>query len=91
MVVDVSATGARLVLRQATDVPETFVLVLSKGGGVRRQCELSWFSGATIGVRFIRTAAPENESVSHLGDALSRLTHHEDEAAESEGIGGTGR
>lgn len=76
---NVSASGAKLVLKQAVELPETFILVLSKGGGVRRQCELTWLSEKSVGVRFVRPVATEHESMSHFDEALSRLGHKNDD------------
>lgn len=52
-IVNVSASGARLLLESPDEAPASFVLVLSKNGRVRRRCELSWQEGANIGVRFV--------------------------------------
>ena len=58
LMADVSAGGARL--EQATaEVPQQFVLVLSRDGRLRRRCQVTWQSGATIGVRFIATLESE--------------------------------
>ena len=53
MMLDVSATGARLRPKLLEAVPHEFVLVLSRDGGLRRQCTVAWRAGTTMGVRFI--------------------------------------
>jgi hypothetical protein len=55
---DVSATGAKLVLSAAESpekmkTPSEFILLLSHNGRVRRRCMVSWRSDNAIGVRFI--------------------------------------
>lgn len=49
---DISATGARLALAQATELPATFWLTLSRGGEVRRRCNLVWQNSIEIGAEF---------------------------------------
>jgi hypothetical protein len=49
---DVSATGAKLVLAEQSEIPDEFTLLLSKYGNVRRRCQISWRSDTEIGVRF---------------------------------------
>jgi hypothetical protein len=49
---DVSETGARLVLETDWELPERFVLLLSRGGGTRRLCRKVWRDGLTVGVEF---------------------------------------
>jgi hypothetical protein len=50
---DVSASGAKLQPRAPVEVPDDFILVLSKNGHVLRQCRLVWRSEAAIGVQFV--------------------------------------
>ena len=73
-IIDVSSTGARLVLPEPTELPETFLLVLSRNGDVRRQCELSWIKEKRVGIRFLRPQQVSEEPVSHMSDALMRFT-----------------
>jgi hypothetical protein len=51
-ILDVSASGAKLQPRAPTEVPDDFILVLSKDAQVRRRCKIAWRSEAAIGVRF---------------------------------------
>jgi hypothetical protein len=83
-IVDVSSTGARLALRERTSLPEAFLLVMSRNGGVRRQCELTWYADKSAGVRFLRPQAIEEEAASHFGDAVARLTGHHDDNPEAD-------
>jgi hypothetical protein len=57
---DVSDTGARLKLAKqvssAIDIPQEFILSLSKRGNIFRQCETVWRQGDELGVRFISRA-----------------------------------
>jgi PilZ domain len=50
---DVSATGARLRLSAADDLPDEFYLILSKGANVQRRCAVKWRSNNNIGVQFV--------------------------------------
>lgn len=49
---DVSDDGARIKLVAAEELPEEFLLSLSRDGKVRRRCELRWRKNDTLGVRF---------------------------------------
>jgi PilZ domain len=52
MISDVSHTGARLLLEADGELPDRFVLLLTKDGGARRRCRLVWRTGLTVGVEF---------------------------------------
>jgi hypothetical protein len=64
--VDVSATGAKLILREPQEVPDTFWLVLSSKGEVRRQCILVWRSEKALGVRFGKPASDDDKPISFI-------------------------
>lgn len=50
---DVSHTGARLVLETNDELPDCFLLLLTrKGGCARRSCRVVWRTGVTVGVKF---------------------------------------
>jgi hypothetical protein len=49
---DVSEKGARLCLDGEPEIPESFTLVLSRDGGVRRLCRKVWAAKEEIGVTF---------------------------------------
>jgi hypothetical protein len=51
-IADISETGARLVLETECDLPERFMLLLSRNGEARRICRLVWRSGLMVGVEF---------------------------------------
>jgi hypothetical protein len=53
-VIDISHGGARLrpLLCAPKALPETFTLVLSACGKVRRRCRVVWRSAAELGVQF---------------------------------------
>ncbi len=73
-VVNVSNTGAKIVLKEKIEVPDTFVLMLSHNGGVRRYCDVAWRLEKSLGVRFVAAPSAENEMISHLKDTLARIT-----------------
>jgi hypothetical protein len=51
-VTDISHSGARLVLETAEELPDRFLLLLTKNGGARRRCKVIWRNGTTVGVQF---------------------------------------
>jgi hypothetical protein len=51
-IADISETGARLVLEGDFDLPDRFVLLLTRTGEARRSCRLVWRDGLTVGVQF---------------------------------------
>jgi hypothetical protein len=53
-IVDVSDSGARLQLEDENDLPDHFVLNLTKSGKARRHCKLVWRNGLFMGVQFPR-------------------------------------
>jgi hypothetical protein len=55
---DVSATGAQLRLNATSEVPNEFILILSKNGRVFRRCQIVWRCEDNVGVRFL--AAPSS-------------------------------
>ena len=50
---DVSASGAKLLIEKGINVPDEFVLTLARNAGVRRYCEVMWRAAKSIGVRFV--------------------------------------
>jgi len=59
---DVSEGGAMLVLSAADELPQEFVLSLSRNAQVRRHCQLVWQAMKQVGVRFTATATTWNRS-----------------------------
>ena len=53
ILLDVSKVGATLSVDDVGAIPDTFVLMLSSGGGVRRKCKVMRRSIQDIGVQFI--------------------------------------
>lgn len=51
---DISNSGARLAIaNQATEMPRSFTLLLTKDATVRRICEVVWTDRRFIGVKFV--------------------------------------
>ena len=50
---DVSRGGAKLAHSIAGDLPNEFLLALSKDGAVRRRCRVAWRTENQLGVRFL--------------------------------------
>lgn len=55
VLIDISASGARLEIEGSTDVLQgrEFFLLLSSTGLAFRRCELVWVDGSAVGVRFL--------------------------------------
>ena len=51
-VFEMTSTGARVILDQLMDLPETFTLQLTLAGQVVRPCYLIWQEGRVAGVSF---------------------------------------
>jgi hypothetical protein len=51
-IANISEIGARIVLATECDLPERFILLLTRGGEARRHCRLIWRNGLTAGVEF---------------------------------------
>jgi hypothetical protein len=51
-IADISATGARIVLQCECELPERFILLLTRSGEARRHCRLVWRNGLAAGVEF---------------------------------------
>jgi PilZ domain len=52
---DVSAHGAKIATLEKTEIPDEFVLLLAKGGKVRRKCKVAWRRQNEVGVKFVVT------------------------------------
>ena len=49
---DVSESGARIEVEDATPIPDQFMLFLSKNGAARRACQVVWRNSNQLGVKF---------------------------------------
>jgi len=56
---DVSATGARLELRNDVPLPRSFSLALTRDATVRRSCETVWQLSIVAGVSFRNLSRPQ--------------------------------
>jgi PilZ domain len=56
-IIDVSETGARLELASNEELPERFMLLLTKAGDARRRCRVVWRTGSAVGVEFPDSSA----------------------------------
>ncbi len=50
---DISDSGARIILNSEADLPQQFVLLLTKEGRARRKCRVIWRTGSVVGVEFM--------------------------------------
>lgn len=64
MVLDVSASGAKLILRHRIELPDEFVLYLSKDGKVTRRCEIKRRSEFEVGVQFFPQTSEQQDRLS---------------------------
>jgi hypothetical protein len=62
VMVDVSASGARLSQLGSTEVPDKFDLVLTRNGTVRRKCEVVRRSEQDLGIRFFPTKSVQSQT-----------------------------
>lgn len=51
-IADISETGARIMLESECELPERFILLLTRSGEARRHCRLVWRDGLGAGVEF---------------------------------------
>jgi len=56
---DLSATGARLQVKQPADLPDEFFLLLSHTGQLHRKCSVTWRADTEVGVKFIADRPPK--------------------------------
>lgn len=54
VVQDLSASGARISVDDASVLPTTFRLAFSRETRTARNCELVWRRGKSIGIKFVR-------------------------------------
>lgn len=50
---DMSESGGRVAVPHPQKVPQRFILLLTKDGSVRRNCELVWTDTHFVGFKFI--------------------------------------
>src|SRR3954464_523201 len=50
---NLSETGAKLIVKSTDELPDQFILRLSKDGRVARKCRLAWRSNDEAGVEFV--------------------------------------
>jgi hypothetical protein len=55
VVLDISESGARLGVLATGDIPQEFVLVISKPGKVLRRCKVMRSTATELGVAFVRS------------------------------------
>jgi hypothetical protein len=58
IVVDACATGARLIVNDANDVPDEFTIVISHSRAATRKCRVIWRGRVDVGVAF-ETNSPQ--------------------------------
>jgi hypothetical protein len=51
-IADISESGARILLESDSELPDRFLLLLSRNGQARRKCRVVWRNGLVVGVEF---------------------------------------
>lgn len=80
--VDISDTGARLIVEDTSEVPDRFTIVMTEQGVPRRSCRLIWRGETDIGVVFEADKSDSKvwnrvlEPGSSLQDALDTFARH---------------
>lgn len=64
VVADISETGARLKLKNPSDLPNSFTLLLNGRTGLHRLCHAVWRNENHIGVHFATSAAQAHDATS---------------------------
>ena len=80
-VTDVSEAGARIQVKDATTVPDCFILLLSTNGAPRRFCRVAWRKSDQLGVKFARTFAEAANMPARADDKAVPAPLEGDEAA----------
>ena len=62
IVVDISATGAKLTLSRDEQLPARFMLSLTRDTNVMRACEPAWQLSIVAGIRFCGNPGPGSSS-----------------------------
>jgi hypothetical protein len=73
LISDISESGARLITKEAGELPDQFILLLSSTGEVRRTCSLVWREGKVTGVRF---AEPSSDAWEQKNNASRTTTNN---------------
>jgi hypothetical protein len=72
LIKDVSETGARVATHSPNQLPDEFILRLTKDGATRRLCKVVWRTEREAGVRFVRP--PRKRKITEMGVALQPVT-----------------
>jgi hypothetical protein len=69
--IDISANGARLIVEDAANTPESFNLLLSRFGSPSYRCSVVWTQGDEMGVEFLIPPAGETGEAANSGSAVN--------------------
>ncbi|MCC7348046.1 MAG: PilZ domain-containing protein [Variibacter sp.] len=73
---DISARGARVILKQTEEVPEQIIVALTENGKVARKCRVIWRNETHLGVEFQGTTIlnlADEPAAAESGDADDAL------------------
>ena len=69
---DVSETGARVATCTPDQLPDEFILRLTKDGATRRLCKVVWRTEREAGVSFVQP--PRKRKITEMGVALQPIS-----------------
>jgi hypothetical protein len=72
--VDISANGARLVVENVDNTPDSFNLLLSRFGRPQYRCNVVWKRGDEVGVEFLASPANKAGEPGDAGSAYAKAT-----------------
>jgi hypothetical protein len=67
LLVDVSESGAKVMVESHDDLPECFTLLLAGEGGRQRRCKLVWQEGNHFGAIFVKAPAVRDDAPARPG------------------------
>ena len=67
--IDISANGARLIVEDVENTPDSFNLLLSRFGSPSYRCNVVWKQGDEMGVEFLDAAATDGGETAGSGAA----------------------
>jgi PilZ domain len=67
--IDISANGARLIVEDVENTPDSFNLLLSRFGSPSYRCNVVWKQGDEMGVEFLDAAASDGGESADSGAA----------------------
>jgi len=67
LLIDVSESGAKVVVESTDDLPQSFTLLLAGENGRQRRCKLVWQEGQHFGVVFVKAQPVKDDTAGRPG------------------------